>query len=253
MMNIIIFIFGIIFGSFFNAVVYRVPLEISISKGRSICPSCKHSLNAFDLVPVFSWLFLGRKCRYCHGKIPARYPLVELITGVVFLFAYYYFGYNWNLLIYLSFYSMLLITTLIDYDHMIVSDGVLIICSAISFVGILLSKSPILYHLTGALVGFLIYLVVYLVSMAFYKKEAFGFGDVLLITAIGLVLGMKNTILTAFLAFYVALVFIVIMRFVGKKFKAKQEVPFGPYICIAAFIVSIYGETMMEWYTKFIQ
>lgn len=251
-MEIMVFMFGIIFGSFFNAVVYRVPLEISISKGRSICPSCKHSLNVFDLVPVFSWLFLGRKCRYCHGKIPARYPIVELLTGIIFLLAYYKFGYNWNLLVYLSFYSMLLITTLIDYDHMIVSDGVLIICSAISLIGIFLSKSPILGHFLGALVGFSIYIVVYLVSMAVYKKEAFGFGDVLLITAVGLVLGVKNTILTAFLAFYVALVFIVLLRIVGKKFKAKEEVPFGPYICIAGFIVSFYGEAIMQLYNRLV-
>lgn len=244
------FLYGLLFGSFYNVVIYRVPLDMSIAKGRSMCPSCNTSLKAVDLVPVFSWILLKRKCRYCSSSISYRYPVIELVTGLLFLLSYLEFGLSWESLFYISLWSMLLITSMIDYDHMIISDSVLLFFTVIGVISQIFMGWSLRNHLFGGVIGFSFYLVIYLVAKAIYKKEAFGFGDVMLIGAIGILLGPRDTVLTSVLSFYVALFLIVVMRLMGKRFSVKEEVPFGPYICISAFIVSLWGDNLMELYFR---
>lgn len=250
--GILVFIYGLLFGSFYNVVIYRVPLDISIAKGRSMCPSCGSTLRWMDLIPVLSWILLKRRCRYCGEKISARYPVIELITAMLFLLAYLYAGISWQFLIYASLWSMLLITAMIDIDHMIIADSVLYFFTASGLLGIVMVKGFLLHELSdnllGLIAGFLLYLLIYLGAKAVYKKEAFGFGDVMLMGASGVFLGLRDTVLAAILSFYVALIVIIIMKIIGKKIKVSQEIPFGPYICIAVFIVSLYGNSLMEMY-----
>ena len=113
-MGILVFLYGLIFGSFYNVVIYRVPADKSIAKGRSMCGSCNHTLAAKDLVPVLSWVFLKARCRYCGSKISMRYPIIELVTGLLFYLAYASSGSIWEFLFYASLWSMLLITAMID-------------------------------------------------------------------------------------------------------------------------------------------
>jgi len=239
-----------LFGSFYNVVIYRIPLDLSIAKGRSMCPSCSTSLRAIDLVPLFSWIFLGRRCRYCKSEISLRYPLIELATGGLFLLSYLVFGPSLEALFYISLWSMLLITAMIDYDHMIISDAVLLFFTVVGIALNLFIGFDYKSHILGGIAGFSFYLLIYVAAKAIYKKEAFGFGDVMLIGAIGLLLGLRDTVLISILSFYVALFLILGFRLLGKKFSVKEEVPFGPYICISAFIVSLWGDNLVELYFR---
>lgn len=247
----IVFLFGSIFGSFYNVVIYRLPLDMSIAKGRSMCFTCKHSLGFFDLFPIFSYIFLGGKCRYCKTKYSPRYALVELLTAVLFLVAYLKFSISYEFLLMAVFWSMLVIVAFIDLDTMSIYDIVLIVFSGIMAVILLISKGMgIIDNLFGSLIGAFIYYSIYFISKMVYKQEAFGFGDVLLNASIGLVLGKAYIVISSFLSFFVGVAFIGIFSLLGKKFKIKQEIPFGPYMCIAAFIVCVFGDEMVSFYIQ---
>ncbi len=247
-MGIIAFLYGLMFGSFYNVVIYRIPADKSIVKGRSMCGSCNHILAAKDLIPVFSWVFLKARCRYCGSKISMRYPIIELLTGLLFYLAYLSSGSVWEFLFYASLWSMLLITAMIDYDEMIISDAVLLAFTLVGAVSIIGMKAEILTRVYGLIFGFGFYFAIYYIAKLIYKKEAFGFGDVMLMGALGIFMGFRDTALTSILSFYIALVVIVIMKIFGKKLEFKQEIPFGPYICISAFVVSLYGDEIVRLY-----
>ena len=248
MLYIMFFALGIVLGSFYNVVVLRVPIGKPVHKGRSMCPKCSNTLGFLDLFPVFSWIFLRGKCRYCKVKVSYRYPLIELITGVLFLFTYHHFGFTYSLIIYLPFYSMLLMTVIMDFEHMIISLGLLIISSVLSFVGLILADADILDSVLGLVVGGAIYFVIYISAKFVFKKEAFGEGDVYLLAAIGLVLGLRGTLFTSILSFYTAIIFIVIFKILGKRIKFAQEIAFGPYICLTAFLVSLFENEIYDIY-----
>ena len=246
--GIFAFLFGTVFGSFYNVIIYRLPLKMSIVKGRSICPSCKHKLNALDLAPIFSWLFLRGKCRYCGERISPRYLVIEFIAGCLFLLAYITQGYGIGLVYYAAFWSMLLIVTMMDYDGMIISEHVLLAFTVICFLMLLFMGQPIIGHLLGCAIGFGVYLAIYLLAKAFYKKEGFGFGDVELMASIGLILGLRGSIEVLFLSFYIAVLGIIIMKIIGKAIGRQTEIPFGPYICAAAFLVSLFEQPIYDLY-----
>lgn len=281
---ILSFIYGTVFGSFYNVIIYRAPIDMSIVKGGSMCPNCRTRLKSIDLVPVFSWLFLRGKCRYCGSGISVRYPAVEILSGLLFVLAYHRYGLSIEILLYLALWSMLVITALIDFDYMIISDAVLLIFGLIGAVCVILVKMPLWDHLFGALAGFGVYFIVYAVAKLIYKREAFGFGDVLLMCTLGVFLGVRNTLLASFLAFYVAAFFIAVSKiselFTKKKpntannaaekakenkeeneeeneeddkdteelCRIKKEIPFGPSVCLSAFIVSLYGDKIVNIY-----
>ena len=245
--------FGLVFGSFYNVIIYRLPIDMSVTKGRSMCTSCKTQLRAVDLVPVFSWLFLKGKCRYCGEKISIRYPAVELVTGLLFLISYYIYGLNLEFAAMCSLWSMLLITAMIDWDTMYIMDSVLIVFTAVSAACLFFNGAPVIPHLIGAGISFGIYLTIYLLARLFYKREAFGFGDVLLVACVGLILGSTPwlAVTAAILPAYIAVIGFIIIRFSGKKLSIKKEVAFGPYICVSAFIVSLWGGEIVNIISKF--
>lgn len=246
-MGIIFFIYGLIFGSFYNVVIYRLPLDISIRKGRSICPNCNTTLKVLDLFPVLSFIFLGGKCRYCKAEISLRYPIIEIITGVLFFLAYRFFGLSYEAFLYISFWSMLLIVTMIDFDHLVIIDSVLIVFSIIDLALLITMGYSWQHYIFGAMVGAVIYGLIYIISKFIYKREAFGTGDITLITAVGIVFGWQRTIIISMMAFYIALIGVILSKLLGKKIGKYDEIPFGPSICIAAFIMSIYGEWIVRY------
>lgn len=245
-----VFALGLVLGSFYNVVVYRMPRDLSIAKGRSICPNCNTTLKAWDLVPVASWLFLRGKCRYCKSPISLRYPVVELVTALLFLSVYARFGFGLSLVLYASYVSLLLITALIDYEHMVILDNILIYFTAQNLVLILLLRWPIIPHLLGAAVGFGIYFLIYFITKLIYKREVFGFGDVLLLASVGLVAGITQTLFIAGLSFIVSSLYMLVLRVFGKKIKLKEEVPFGPFICFTAYIFMLFGDKLIAMYTN---
>jgi len=246
--GVIILLYGIILGSFYNVVIYRLPLEKSIIKGRSHCPACKTRLTAKDLIPVISQLSLKNRCRYCNEKIAIRYPVIELLTGFLFLLSYCKYGFGWEFFRYVFLWSLLLITAIIDYEWMLILDTVLLAFSLFMVSYIMFAGASPEEHLLGAAIGMGVYLVIYLSARCLYKREAFGFGDVLLMGSVGFFLGKTHVVTAVIMPFYMALASIIIMKLLGGKIKRKKEIPFGPYICGAAFVISLFGNQIKDFF-----
>ena len=253
--SIYIFIIGIIFGSFFNVCIYRIPEKQSISNPPSHCPNCNTRLKPRDLVPIFSYLLSGRKCRYCKEKISSRYAIVELLTGILFLIVFNKFYLDISTVYYLVLTSILIIITFIDIDHYIIPDGLLIIGSIFAIVFNLIFKTiTIKESLLGAIIcGGGVLAIVYLIEFL-VKKEVMGGGDIKLFAMIGLFLGIKNSLLSALISVYVGAIFGVIMIICSKikKSEFNSMIPYGPFISIATLIVMLYGDNIINWYMKFI-
>jgi leader peptidase (prepilin peptidase)/N-methyltransferase len=147
---------------------------------------------------------------------------------------------------------MLLIVAIMDFRCMIIAESVLLIFSVVFLACIILMKRPIATHLLGGAFGFAVYLAIYLLAKAFYKKEAFGFGDVELMASIGFALGLRGSVEAMLLSFYISVLGIIIMKFLGKTIKLGIEIPFGPYMCISAFAVSLFEQPIYELYERFI-
>ena len=242
---ILFFVFGIIFGSFFNVVGLRVPKEKSIVSPPSHCTTCNRRLRTFDLIPVFSYLALRGKCRGCGQKISPVYPLMEFVTGALFAFSFVQLGFSYELVIALLFVSLLVIITASDIAYMIIPDKVLL-PFAITFLLLrwLIPTSPWWDSLLGAAVGFTV-----LYFIAVVSKGGMGGGDIKLFLVIGLVLGTVNTLLTLFLASLIgSVVGIYVLRKTGKG--RKTPVAFGPSIAAAAVISYFFGADFVEWYRQ---
>lgn len=151
---------------------------------------------------------------------------------------------------YVLFWNLLLITSWIDFCTSTINVLMIYVVTAINSILLLFQNVNFGQHLLGGMVCFLIYFMIYLVSRAYYKREAFGFGDVILMGSIGLHLGLSKGILVAFLSFYIALLFIIIMRIVGKNLNRQTELPFGPYMCLAGVLVSIFGDRIIQFYLR---
>ncbi|MGB5944605.1 prepilin peptidase [Paenisporosarcina sp.] len=243
--TIFFFIYGLIFGSFFNVVGLRVPKNESIITPPSHCTICDRRLTFKDLVPVFSFVFLKGKCRGCGTKIHWIYPVMELTTGVLFAFAYWKIGFSLELIVAILFISMLVIITVSDLAYMLIPDKVLLFFGALLIIARVFSPlEPWWDSIIGAVGGFGLLLLIAILS-----KGGMGGGDIKLFAVIGLVLGIIPTLLTLFLAAFIgAIVGVIHLR--RSKQGRKTPVPFGPSIALAAIIVYFYGTQMLDWYTN---
>ena len=253
--KIYIFIIGMIFGSFFNVCIFRIPEKQSVSNPPSHCPNCNTRLKPRDLVPVFSYLLSGRKCRYCKEEISIRYALVEILTGLLFLLVDNKYLMDIQTIQYLVLISLLIIITFIDIDHYIIPDELIILGSIFVVVFNLIFKViTIKESLLGALIcGGGVLVIVYLIEFI-VKKEVMGGGDIKLFAMLGLFLGVKNSLLVALISVYVGAVFGII-SIMYSKIKNKEfnsMIPYGPFISMATLIVMLYGEDIINWYMKFI-
>ena len=239
------FLFGVVFGSFFNVVGLRVPKKESIIQPPSHCTSCQRRLTIIDLIPVFSYLFLRGKCRSCGVKISPIYVLTELVTGLLFAWAVWHFGITIELPVALLFLSLLMIIVVSDFAYMIIPDKVLLFFLPLLALGRIFSpQEPWWDSIVGALVGFgILYLI------ALLSKGGMGGGDIKLFFLIGLVLGTIQTLLTLFLSAVIGLIVGVIILQVRNQGR-KTPVPFGPSIAAAAIIVYFYGEEILDWYSS---
>lgn len=242
---ILFFIYGSVFGSFFNVVGLRVPKKESIVSPPSHCTKCNRKLGLLDLIPIFSYVVLRGKCKGCGQKISPMYPLMEFTTGVLYAFAYYQIGFSLELIIALLFVSLLVIIAVSDLSYMIIPDKVLL-PFAIAFLILrwIIPTSPWWDSLLGAAVGFAVLFFIAIVS-----KGGMGGGDIKLFFVIGLVLGTMNTLLTLFLASLIgSVVGIYVLKKTGKG--RKTPVAFGPSIAVAALISYFFGADFVEWYQQ---
>lgn len=236
-----VFLLGLIFGSFLNVLIYRIPLKLSPEKGFSFCPACKHRLHWYDLFPLFSYIFLRGKCRYCKAKISLQYPIVEFLNALCFLLVYLVYGLSVETLLYMVCCSCLIVVTLIDFKHMIIPDRFNIIILACGLIA--LFAVPELGWLDRVIGMFAFSVPVFLLSL----MGAMGAGDAKLLAAIGLLLGWKLTLLTFVFAALLASIF-GIASMIKKKADGKLAIPFGPFISLAAIIAILYGQNIISAY-----
>ncbi|CAM3110165.1 A24 family peptidase [Filibacter tadaridae] len=239
------FIYGIVFGSFFNVVGLRVPKKESIVSPPSHCTTCDRNLGPLDLVPVFSFLFLKGKCRGCGSKISFVYPLMEFVTGVLFALAYYKLGFSVELILAILFMSLLVIITVSDIAYMLIPNRILLPFAIVLFAArLFIPLEPWWDSLLGAVVGFA---VLYLIAVV--SKGGMGGGDIKLFFVIGLVLGTLNTLVTLFLAALIgAIAGVILLKRSGKG--RKTPIPFGPSIAAAAVISYFWGADFVAWYSN---
>jgi len=244
-----IFLLGLCLGSFLNCVIYRLESEKSLN-GRSFCPRCKHKLSWQDLFPVFSFLFLKGKCRYCREKISIQYPLVEFITGLIFLVIFWKFGIKDLFALCLTLYVSCSLIAIFIYDlkHYLIPDKILFPAIVITFLYRLLANFSLMpNYIIAVLVSAGFFLFIFLIS----KGRWMGFGDVKLAVLMGLLLGLPNVLVALFLAFLFGAIIGVILMAFGKKsagWRMKSEMPFGPFLITGTFISILWASPIIQWY-----
>ncbi|MFS0861730.1 prepilin peptidase [Fredinandcohnia sp. 179-A 10B2 NHS] len=242
-----ILIVAILFGSFFNVVGLRIPNGESIVHPRSSCPNCKHQLTAKELVPVFSFLFQKGACRNCGSRISPIYPSVEAVTAILFTISPLLVGWSKELIVAWTLISLLMIIFVSDVTYMIIPDKVLLFFSPVFLIErIFIPLTPWWDMLLGSAVGFLLLLVIALVS-----KGGMGGGDIKLYAVLGIALGWKLVLLSFFFATITGTILGLVGMALGKVKKGKP-MPFGPAIVIGTLVAYYFGNEFLDWYTHFI-
>lgn len=247
--SILLFILGAVMGSFLECLGDRTSKGVSIiSKSRSYCPACGHTLGPLDLIPIFSWLFLRGKCHYCKAPIPKRHVIFEALTAIAYVLIFLRFGFSTETLLYLVLISILIPASVSDLNTMEVSNAYFIVAAACYFALFWIGNNDIVYSLKQAAFGGIAVpaglLIVSLILGKVLNKDALGGADIKLLFAIGLYLGLGKSLLNVFIMSIVGLVGSLIM----KKAK-KEEFPLVPYITIATFITIMIGDVLIKWYT----
>jgi leader peptidase (prepilin peptidase)/N-methyltransferase len=247
---IFVAVFGLVFGSFFNVVIYRLPRGLSLARPPSACPGCGARIRPVDNVPVLSYLLLRGRCRRCAMRISPIYPAVEALTALGFVLVYINAGRVVGLECVAGclFTSALIVLGFIDSEHQVLPDAVtmpgLVLALAYSFVRDDLSFRG---ALLGAVVGGGFLMAVYAGYRLIRKKEGLGMGDVTMMLMVGAFLGWPRTLLVLILASFVGAVvgvFLIVRR--GRDF--QFALPFGPFIAPAAFVALLWGQRIVDWY-----
>lgn len=237
-------ILGLLFGSFFNVCIYRIPRGESIVFPASHCPKCHQSIKPWDNIPIVSFLLLRGKCRSCDAAISWRYPLVELLTALLFLTIVHTFAVSWATLFYLIFASALLIISFIDLDYQIIPDKISLPGIVVGIIASFFFPIAWYESVLGALVGGGVILLVGYIGEFVFKKEAMGGGDVKLMAMVGAFLGWKLALLTIFFASLIGAVIGIGMRLIT----GKEYIPFGPFLSIGALFALFFGHNFLVWY-----
>jgi leader peptidase (prepilin peptidase)/N-methyltransferase len=224
---IIVFIFGAMIGSFLNVVIYRIPKGESIVFPASKCQSCQNSLKWWHNIPIFSWLFLRGKCYFCKEKISAQYPIVELLTGVIFVALYFKLGLVWYLPFIAASFAALFALVMIDFKYMAVPDNV----NFAALIFALVQPEFLMALLYASIAAGGLYLIG-LLSSLIARKQAMGGADVIVAGTMGALLGFPNFFIALFLSALLAMIPALIWR--------EKGVPFVPFLALATFIVYLY-------------
>lgn len=271
MSHILVFVLGLLAGSFLNAVIHRLHSGRSILEKSSRCPKCGHELSTLDLIPVLSFFVLGRKCRYCKKPISWQYPAVELATGLAFVLVYYQFSPSpilphqgggmlsfifpplvggikggVELLFNFTFISFLIVIFVYDLKHYLILDKIVFPAAALAAV-YQIWQGNFVNALIGAAVLSGFFGLLYFLS----KGRWIGFGDVKLGIFLGLLVPWPETVVLFFLAYLIgAIVGIVLIAYGAKAL--QDRLPFGTFLTLAAFLAMLWGERLVEWYFRLI-
>jgi leader peptidase (prepilin peptidase)/N-methyltransferase len=246
-------VIGLCVGSFLNVVIHRVPQKESVVRPRSHCPSCDAAIADRDNIPVLSWLLLRGRCRSCGARISLRYPLVELGTGALFVAAAVRLGATWQLPAFCVFFASLLAISVIDLDHYIIPNRVIYPTLAVTVPLLVLAAAAdgswglLRNAAIGGVGGFAVLLAIH-VAM----PRGMGFGDVRLAGVIGMMLGwlgLRYLFLGLFLGFLLASL-IGIGLIAARLRTRKDAVPFGPFMAMGAVLAVLWGQPILDVYTR---
>jgi leader peptidase (prepilin peptidase) / N-methyltransferase len=243
---------GFFLGSFMNVCIYRLPRKLSPVRPRSGCPKCGHMLAWYENVPVLSYLFLRGKCRSCGTRISPMYPIIESITGAMFLAGYLWYGPSALLIVRLLFGCAMIVLFVIDLQHKILPN---VITLPGIVVGLLLSEVAgpgWLASLIGLAVGAGSLFVIAEVYYRVRHEEGLGMGDVKMLGMIGAFLGWKLVLVTLVLS-SVAGSLVGIGVLITKKESLKYALPFGTFLAVAAMVAAVAGDSLVNWYLQFYQ
>lgn len=268
MIFITLFVLGLILGSFVNALIWRIheqekkdihirPNDLSVVHGRSMCPKCMHKLSNIDLIPIFSWLSLGGKCRYCKKRISIQYPLVEITTALLFIFSYIWWPSSFDTVQYLLFILWLLLVTgfmaLIVYDirwYLLPNRIIypLFLISILFALISILSSNNMLSALFDTLIALIIGGGIFYIIFQISKGKWIGGGDVRLGWLLGLLAGTPSkSFLFIFIASLLGTLFSLPLL-ASKRLKKNQVIPFGPFLIAGLYITQLFGNEILDWY-----
>jgi leader peptidase (prepilin peptidase)/N-methyltransferase len=270
----IVLLFGLIVGSFLNVCIARIPLESSIISPPSHCPRCNTPIRWYDNIPLVSFAILRGRCRTCGQRISWRYPLVELLNGLLFLWAFFEFGFTGEAILVMALCSTLVVITFIDLDHQIIPDvitypGMVIglgvapffmssLAGPLSF-GLGTVLPPMGQYGTAFLNAFIGLVLggapLYLIGLLWEKLrkvEAMGGGDVKYMSMVGSFLGWKGAFLTIMLG-AVSGSIVGITLILLKKHQADKVIPFGPFLAFGTLLTLFRGPEIIAWYLSFLR
>ena len=239
--SIIIFLYGIIIGSFLNVCIYRIPKKENIVTTRSHCMSCGYQLRWYDLIPLFSWLALGGRCRKCKAKISVQYPAIEALNGVLYLIVFLCYGVSIETLLYCLMASALLALSVIDFRTFEIPLGFNVFIAVLGLVRVLTDLTNWREYAVGFFAVSAVLYIIYVLT----KGRGIGGGDIKLMAASGLLLGWKCNILAFLLGCIIgSVIHLLRMRFT----KAEHVLALGPYLSIGIYISALWGTRLIDWY-----
>ncbi len=234
------FLIGACMGSFFHVVGYRLPKNESILYPKhSYCPECGRKLKVVDLIPIFSFFFSRGKCRYCHKEISLFYPVIEVVTGILFAVSFHIFGYSYSFFVSLVLSSLLSIVLVSDILYLIIPDEAIVVSSVLLMIASLIVegfKATLLHLGSGFLMFFMMYLLM-LIGTYCLKKECLGGADIKLMFIAGFVLEPFLSLAVIFLSSVLALPIAFTLWIVNQE----KVIPYGPFIVIAILMIQMSG------------
>ena len=247
LLYVIIFLYGIVIGSFLNVLIYRLPLKENIATKSSHCMSCGHKLQWYDLVPLVSYMALGGRCRYCKTKISPQYPVIEAVNGVMYVIIFIVNGLNIISGLECLAFSMFLVITVIDERTQEIPFALNVVIGVLGIIRILFDREYLLDYLIGFFCVSVFMLIILIIGRAVRGVDAFGGGDIKLMAAAGLFVGWKEVIL----AFFIGCILGAVIHTIRMKVCGKERVlAFGPYLCAGLTIAMLFGMNIINWYVS---
>ena len=245
----ITFVFGLLFGSFLNAAIHRVPLGVDIFR-RSFCPGCKEQLRWYHNIPLIAWAWLRGKCASCRTAIPIRYPLVELGGGLLMVAAVWRWGFSVSAASATVFGYTMIVLALIDADHRILPNVITLPGAVVGFAFALFD--PRVEWVDSLIGGLLGGGLLYFVAWAYLRlrgREGMGMGDVKMMLLVGAFLGWQGALITIFLGSLIgSVVGIAMIKLTRKGW--EYALPFGTFLAAAGVIADFYGQELFTWYVR---
>ena len=242
--------FGALIGSFLNVCIYRLPLGKPIALARSACARCQRQLSWFENIPVLSYLALRGRCRTCREPISIRYPIVELLTALMFAAAWWYYGPGPLLISRLIFGCMLIVLFAIDLEHQLLPNAITLPGIVVGFAFSFITPPGWVSSLIGIAVGGG---VLWVIAEGYYRlrhEEGLGMGDVKMLAMIGAFLGWQQTLVTLMMASFAGSI-VGVGFIVAQRGNMKYALPFGTFLAMGALLAAIVGQDLLTWYLGF--